>query len=414
MEQTSQRKWILMRRYLALMLLFSGVCTDSADAQVKVFILAGQSNAVGFAGNANDLPAALREPFDDVLFWYDIGGRGVRPSDDTHVRPREGTSTWVPLRPQEEFDGRVVFDKPNAGFTGLNITTGHGAELTLGRELAENLSDEIAILKFAWNGTNLASTSGMDWNVSSNAEYYDALVEETATALSHLETDLGKSGAVAGFFWVQGDADAYAATAGLYGENLTALVDSARDEWGETLPVVIAQTHKDFINWAHPVIPKVVEPYLSQIRAAQQSVAATSQFSRLVDVDDIPLASDSNHFDSAGLQIVGQRFAETYLAIAAAPPPGDFNQDGTVDAADYIVWRKGLGTEYTQGDHDLWRAHFGATAGSGTTLSSVEPLPAVPEPLTSALIGLAFMSLFPLRLRRLPEGSPPGAGRTTE
>jgi probable HAF family extracellular repeat protein len=29
---------------------------------------------------------------------------------------------------------------------------------------------------------------------------------------------------------------------------------------------------------------------------------------------------------------------------------GDFNHDGTVNAADYVVWRKGLGTTYTQED----------------------------------------------------------------
>jgi hypothetical protein len=116
-------------------------------------------------------------------------------------------------------------------------------------------------------------------------------------------------------------------------------------------------------------------------------VAATSQFSRLVDVDDIPLASDSNHFDSAGLQVVGKRFADAYLSIAPAQPPGDFNQDGTVDAADYVVWRKGLGTDYTQDDHNLWRAHYGgAAAGSGATLTSAKPLPAVPEPLPTSFV----------------------------
>jgi hypothetical protein len=36
--------------------------------------------------------------------------------------------------------------------------------------------------------------------------------------------------------------------------------------------------------------------------------------------------------------------------------PGDFNNSGTVDAADYVVWRKGLGATYTQTDYDVWRA----------------------------------------------------------
>jgi hypothetical protein len=48
---------------------------------------------------------------------------------------------------------------------------------------------------------------------------------------------------------------------------------------------------------------------------------------------------------------------------------GDFNQDGTVDGSDYIVWRKGLGTTFSQSDYDDWRAHFGETANSAAGLS---------------------------------------------
>jgi hypothetical protein len=74
---------------------------------------------------------------------------------------------------------------------------------------------------------------------------------------------------------------------------------------------------------------------------------------------------------------------------------GDFNIDGTVNAADYVVWRNGLGTTYTQDDYDVWRAHFGETAGSlGATAglpSSANP--AVPEP-TSAARALFAMSLL--------------------
>ena len=49
-------------------------------------------------------------------------------------------------------------------------------------------------------------------------------------------------------------------------------------------------------------------------------------------------------------------------AVMPEPVPGDYNQNGNVDAADYVVWRNGVGTTYTQGDYDVWRAHFGRTA----------------------------------------------------
>jgi hypothetical protein len=71
---------------------------------------------------------------------------------------------------------------------------------------------------------------------------------------------------------------------------------------------------------------------------------------------------------------------------------GDFNGDGAVNAADYVVWRKGLGTTYTQDDYNVWRAHFGATAGSGS--GSALGLPsqaAVPEPASAILLLLALV-----------------------
>jgi hypothetical protein len=67
------------------------------------------------------------------------------------------------------------------------------------------------------------------------------------------------------------------------------------------------------------------------------------------------------------------------------PLPGDFNHNGTVDAADYVVWRKSLGTFYTQSDYSVWRAHFGQALGSGSgTATSANS--SVPEPRHGLLL----------------------------
>jgi hypothetical protein len=74
--------------------------------------------------------------------------------------------------------------------------------------------------------------------------------------------------------------------------------------------------------------------------------------------------------------------------------PGDFNGDGSVDAADYVVWRK---TDGTQDGFDAWRTNFGRTNGAGAGSAgyrlgaSAEPSSAaVPEP-TAMLLTLAAL-----------------------
>jgi alpha-amylase len=93
--------------------------------------------------------------------------------------------------------------------------------------------------------------------------------------------------------------------------------------------------------------------------------------------------------------------------------PGDFNLDGQVDGADYVVLRKNLGhtgATFLQGDAtfdgvigaddlQLWRANFGfvrqplSAAGSGVSLA------AVPEPAAWRLISICFVWAISLRRR---------------
>jgi hypothetical protein len=88
---------------------------------------------------------------------------------------------------------------------------------------------------------------------------------------------------------------------------------------------------------------------------------------------------------------------------------GDYNDDGTVDAADYVVWRKNDGTANTlpnddiggiigEGQYDQWTTHFGETAGGGSAMFAA----AVPEPGSACLLVLGFLMAVPIggRIRR--------------
>jgi hypothetical protein len=91
-------------------------------------------------------------------------------------------------------------------------------------------------------------------------------------------------------------------------------------------------------------------------------------------------------------------FSSNFL-IAGPSLSSDYNGNGVVDAADYVVWRKGLATTYTQNDYNVWRASFGQTApGLGSVLVDIANA-TVPEPTTLVLMLVAVTS-WCLRRRR--------------
>jgi len=91
------------------------------------------------------------------------------------------------------------------------------------------------------------------------------------------------------------------------------------------------------------------------------------------------LKTDFDLYEFAGLIPANSgllRMELEYMEIRLQPMglDGDYNQDGKVDAADYVVWRRNDGSP---AGYDLWRANFGSSLpGSGAGASGG----AVPEP----------------------------------
>jgi probable HAF family extracellular repeat protein len=83
---------------------------------------------------------------------------------------------------------------------------------------------------------------------------------------------------------------------------------------------------------------------------------------------------------------------------------GDYNNNGKVDAGDYIAWRKGNATLHnevstigsnTPADYTEWRARFGKPPGSGSGLSGAP----VPEPTACALVAYCICMMLISRPR---------------
>jgi hypothetical protein len=101
-----------------------------------------------------------------------------------------------------------------------------------------------------------------------------------------------------------------------------------------------------------------------------------------------------------------------------AGPSGDYNHNGVVDGADYVVWRNqkgqtgsGLAADgngdnvVNDADYTYWRARFGNMSGSGS--GDLLNGSAVPEPVSLVLAAVSIVGLCVVRRSRCLTSSPP-------
>jgi hypothetical protein len=79
---------------------------------------------------------------------------------------------------------------------------------------------------------------------------------------------------------------------------------------------------------------------------------------------------------------------------SVASNSGDFNGDGVINSADYVLWRNGAGTTRTPAEYDVWRSHFGRAAGAGADEIAGDVSTAVPEPSSVVLLTAAAIAGF--------------------
>jgi GH35 family endo-1,4-beta-xylanase len=104
------------------------------------------------------------------------------------------------------------------------------------------------------------------------------------------------------------------------------------------------------------------------------------------------------------ITVGGQTFDLSFLKgeqeYSLVVAPGDYNGDGAVDAADYVVWRKALGSSddrradgngnlvIDNGDYDVWKTTFGAAYNLGAGAGGIAGAE-VPAPSTISLCACA-------------------------
>jgi hypothetical protein len=268
------------------------VAVRAGAAEIPVFVIAGQSNAVGNGSDVTKLSSNLLKTQPNVLY----SGQplmSVNPLTPAPIR-------WALLKPPTQLEH-------------IYAKQGFGPELTVGKTISDALGGgQVGEIKFAVSGSDLHR----NWNPEKPGSYYHLMLKRVNDGLAALPTQqVGTTGRVAGFFWMQGESDAANRTKEQYQADLTNLISHVRADFHDVnLPFVFGSVN----HCGTPV-------QIQAIRQAQTNVAKLIPRTFLFDTDHCERCEPKSmggliHFNSQGLVNLGIGFGKGYLSIVSQTP----------------------------------------------------------------------------------------------
>jgi hypothetical protein len=236
--------------------------------EVKVLIIAGQSNALGISP-VKDLPQEKQREYKTKIYF------------NTNT-PHPFAKKWMGVR---------------AGF-------GHAKDLLFGLELPvaarlEDTEDEYCIVKYASDGTCLHEK----WSKAKNGDDWLGLEKTIKQAVADL-TAQGKRVEFAGFLWQQGCSDAVdEEKSAAYENNLKTFLSNVRAITDTNMPVAIGSVH--------PVHSAML--YAGQVIAAQKQTAKDLDKVYFVDTDGIEELVDAWHYNAKCEWALGERLFDAIM-----------------------------------------------------------------------------------------------------
>ncbi len=263
--------FILAALLLALAAPLTARADDPPELPPLLFIITGQSNA-----GQNGRAATLTAPDVPGAYYY----------APQHTRAR----AWLPMRP---YGGAF------------------GVELSFARAVQEATGRTVLVVKLYSGGTSIIA-----WQPDApNAQWKrdmatvgngtkPAMYPRLRALVAEAQAAWGGPVEVAGVVWVQNERDSRMGYgAARYEANLRALIAALRADYGEGLPFVAMDTHTRLA-------------YDATVHEAIMRVAESTPGVQVVPTRDLPVMADSRvHFDSAGLTLLGQRYAAAWEAL---------------------------------------------------------------------------------------------------
>jgi lysophospholipase L1-like esterase len=259
----------------------------AAQRSIPAFIFLGASNMDSRRAAVEDLPAYLKPAQTDVYYSYSLDSGAF--------------SSIGFLRPVT-----------NAAYSSSPSLTGFGADITTGRQLADSLGSEIAVIKNGRGSATLADHFGVG-----DVEY-TKIVAAFSSMRAYLAglTPAATTTAVAVFMQLGENDIVDDAKTAAFATNLTALINGLRTDLGNSnLLFVIQET------WSPEGTAKWPAKQLT-VENAQRAAAAADPRIGIFGVKDLTFSSDAVHFTSASELTIGDRFFAVYQSMTAPAGQG--------------------------------------------------------------------------------------------
>ncbi|MGV8139725.1 MAG: sialate O-acetylesterase [Mangrovibacterium sp.] len=319
-RQTVILSWLLGVLFSLSVVQPVGANIPAKEKPVKVFILSGQSNAVGYndIGELRTKPVHLNDltgEHSPVLFW-----------PGTNALP-EFSGKWITLRPGvSEIAAEGAY---KGGCFGPEI----GFALTMSGVIP---GEQLAIIKYAVGATGIARSKdyhdyipgfekfddkGKNWSPPAKGKQagllYQELVKNIKAALDSLNRR-GVSYEICGFLWMQGEHEAGISKkmAEDYDVLLSQFRKSIRSDLRlKRLPFVVGEINSH--SWA----------FGDKARESQSKACREDKHTILIKTVDLPRGSVGGlaHFDADGMMELGKRFSQGFWGVNTGHRTPDFS-----------------------------------------------------------------------------------------
>jgi hypothetical protein len=284
---------------LQLLFLLGLACATHANETRDLYLVAGQSNAVGYDCDSAALPGNAGDS--QVMFWWRCGD----PPPDDHDSFSNG---WTTLQPQPKGNPRPPNPAARQYGNFQSERGGFGPEMGFARELQTKELQPFAIVKVAFNGTGMTT----DWDHDNSGEpgaCYRALVAETKNAIK-AASEKGIDLRIQALIWVQGESDANAKDAQAYEKNLGGMIKALRQDLTAPNMIALVGVNTNFGAGGNRFIHTIVEQ--------QKALARALPMCAYVDTSGVSYANAA-HFDTKGSIVIGGRFADSLLHMEQKP-----------------------------------------------------------------------------------------------